>query len=199
MKRILIVLSAITALAVTILAIAAFVISNDTPTDDPEPAAANESSEVIIFPTLRGQNVSFAEVIVPEELDDGLKLIIVAYDSNQQPVVDEWLAPLEDLNVSYPDLAGYYIPLLPKDTADASLFIIGGFAALAEENERERIIVVFTNVEGFNDIVGVEGNEDVQLFLLDADSTIIWRESGEFSADKLADLEALLATTVLAQ
>ncbi len=194
--------------AVGIVAIVAvvIVIGRRVPTDDPKPStlspAANESTTTDnppVFPLLRGTNLSFNEVTIPNDLDAGLKLIVVSYDRNQQPIVDGWLAPLEALNVNYPDLAGYYIPLLPKDAADSAAFIIGGFAALANENERERTIIVFTNVEGFNALVGVENLDNVQLFLLNADHAILWRTNGNFNAEKLAELEAALAAIPMVQ
>lgn len=188
----------VTAVAAVIIGVVVF--GNNVPTDDPEPAppamvtdSTAASSEMVIFPLIRGTNLAFEQVAIPTELSNGPKLIIVSYDDAQQPIVNDWLPPLEALNENYPDLAGYYIPLLPKDAADAAAFIIGGFAALANEDERARTLIVFTNVEGFNDIVGVEGLDNVQLFLLDTNNAIVWQTSGLYTDEKLADLERVLA------
>lgn len=155
----------------------------------------NEAASQNPFPQVQSTNLKFETRAIPNDLDGSVQLIVVAYDTDQQIYVDKWLKPLEDLNERYPDLNGYYMPLLPRDAADGALFIIGGMALVAESNEnRERTLVTFTDVDAFNDQVGVLDKNDVQLFLLDASQQIVWHGSGEYAPATLASLEAALQT-----
>lgn len=161
-----------------------------TPADDPvDPGADNA------FPILKGTNLKFEQVIVPDDLADGLKLIVVAYDSDQQIYVDKWLRPLEKLNEKYPQLSGYYVPLLPQDTRDAALAILGGMTLAASgDTDRLRTIVVFTDVAAFNEMVGISGVGEVQLFLLDENNRIRWHWVGAYQYKTLQSLEQTLAS-----
>lgn len=146
------------------------------------------------FPILEGTNLLLEKISIPSDLEGEYKLIVVAYDTDQQIFVDKWLLPLEELNAQYPQLAGYYLPLLPQDTADAAFPIIGGMTlAASNDRNRARTIVVFTDVSAFNDLTGIPDVSQVQLFLLDQSGAIRWQGSGAYHPDTLASLEATLA------
>lgn len=204
------------AVVLTVAAILIIVIGQSVPTDDPQPidttvdtlgssnnpsSAANSADEsgahtrpLLSFPALRGTNLNLATVRVPTDLTAGPKLIVVSYDDDQQSIVDDWFEPLLDINAAFPGLSGYYTPLLPKDAADSASFIIGGFALLASEDERERTIIVFTNVALFNELTQVSSTDTIQLFLLNNAHEIVWRASGAVNDSKLAALQGELAT-----
>ncbi len=179
-------------------AIAVYMIGQRTPTEDPvvkQPTSDEgaDSDESLIFPELVGTSLLLEQISVPSELSGDFKLVVVSYDVSQQPDVDEWLPALEDLNEEFPQLAGYYIPLLPKSAADTSVFIIGGMAAVAKSDvDRARTIIVFTNVEAFNRLVNVPNIEAVQLFLLDQNQRILWQASGHYNEDTLDELRTAL-------
>lgn len=176
-----------------------YIIGQRTPTEDPivktsEGAASYESP---IFPELVGTSLLLEQVGFPSELSGDFKLVVVSYDVSQQPDVDEWLPALEELNEVFPQLAGYYIPLLPKSAADSSVFIIGGMAATAKSDvDRARTVVVFTNVEAFNRLVNVPDLESIQLFLLDQNQHILWQGSGHYNEKILVELRTVLQGTL---
>ncbi|MBI5929559.1 MAG: hypothetical protein HY862_09635 [Chloroflexi bacterium] len=179
-----------------------YVLGQRTPTKDPvikqstsaEGAAPNES---LVFPELVGTSLLLEQVSVPSDLAGDYKLVVVSYDASQQLDVDEWLPALEDLNEEFPQLAGYYIPLLPKSAADSSVFIIGGMAAVAKSDvDRGRTIVVFTNVDSFNRLVNVPNKDVIQLFLIDQNQHILWQGSGLYNEKMLDELRAILQDTL---
>lgn len=196
------------ALIFAIAAVAIFAIGASVPTDDPvvpttDAAVQSESDDVVgqdtveteeylVFPEIRGTDLDFEQIRVPGDLTAGPKLIVVSYDDNQQGIVNAWFEPLVEINDEFPALSGYYVPLLPKDASDGAAFIIGGFAALANDDERDRTIIVFTNVEQFNELTAVEGTDVVQLFLLNSDHQIVWRAEGEVDDAKLDGLQVAL-------
>ena len=171
-----------------IIALAIVISGRIVPSDDPI-AGADANS----FPKLTGTSLLLESVTVPDDLSGDLRLILVAYDSDQQVFVDKWLRPLEDLNADYPDLVGYYVPLLPQSAADAALPIIGGMTvAASSDRDRARTVVVFTDVAEFNDILGIPGVDALQLFLLGQNDDILWRGSGNYDPETLKSLELAL-------
>lgn len=167
-----------------------YFLDKEVATDDPQPQAA-------AFPILEGQDLTDTQITIPHDLRGEQKLLVVAYDSDQQSVVDAWLDPLEALNDEFPNLRGYYVPLLPKEAADRAGVIIG-FMSLAagSQQNRERTIIVFTDVGEFNRLMDVVNTSEIQLFLLDKDNGIVWRSQGEYTAEKLNDLQRNLAQSV---
>ena len=164
-----------------------YAIGQNTPTEDPI------QGESRTFPELIGTSLLLEQTSIPSTLSGDFKLIVVSYDDTQQPDVDGWLPALEALNQEFPRLAGYYVPMLPKSAADSSFFIIGGMAAVAKnDTDRARTIVVFTNVDAFNQLVDVPHTDAIQLFLLDGDQKIIWQGSGIYNEETRDDLRAEL-------
>lgn len=170
------------------------IIGRGVSTDDPVPQPTSTLSSLLVFPKLTGTNLNFSEVRIPTDWGTGTKLIVVSYESAQQPDVDAWLLPLEALNEQYPNLAGYYLPLLPKSASDNAAFIIGGMSVMASNANRARTIIIFTDVDRFNQLVGVESKAAIQLFLLDTTNQIRWQVDGSYDDDKLQDLAEALAT-----
>jgi len=151
-------------------------------------------AEDAYFPQLQGTNLKFEPIMLPDDLAGAWRLLVVAYTTDQQVFVNKWLLPLEALNTRYPQLAGYYVPILPADTASAALPILGGMTLAAKnDQDRARTVVVFTDVDGFNGLVGVPDTSQVQLFLLDTAGLIHWRGTGQYTPTLLADLESVLA------
>ena len=156
----------------------------NTPTSEPR----------ALFPILRGIDLLTEQRTIPADLSGDYRLIVVAYDVEQQALVDEWLPPLEDLRRRYPALNGYYVPLLPSSAADGALFIIGGMSLAAQnDTDRARTIVVFTDVTAFNDLLDIDGVAEIQLFLLNSAGEIMWRGTGAYQSATMAELEAVLA------
>ncbi len=180
---------------VVVTVAAAFVISQRVPTDDPKVQNATTGT-LTTFPNLAGTNLLFDEVHVPADLGTGLKLIVTAYAIEQREVVYDWLNPFDQLSEEFPHLSGYFVPLLPKSMADRALFIIGSISLVVNERDRTRTIIVFTDVEGFNELVDVNGKEMIQLFLVDGENRIVWRESGDFKPEKLEALRVILDALV---
>lgn len=182
--------------------IGALVISRDVATDDPKSQEndGEDAIEVKRFPVLTGNNLMLStsnllgeELTVPQDLPNGLKLIVVSYDDGQQPDVDGWLEPLESLNEDFPELAGYYIPLLPKSASDAAALIIGGmYLGAGNDENRERTVVVFTDVDEFNALVDVPTKAEVRLFLIGEEDVILWQMAGSYDVEKIGELRDVL-------
>ncbi len=169
-----------------------FVVSQTIPAEDPVLEDSPATETFVQFPSVPGTNLNFDRVRVPHDLSVGPKLIVVSYDESQQSDVDAWLPPLEALQDEYTSLRGYYMPLLPKDASDRGAFIIGGMSVMASNADRERTIVVFTNVDLFNELTEVPNQDSIQLFLLDEQNWIRWRETGLTTDEKVESLRNAL-------
>lgn len=172
--------------------VAAFILSQRVPTDDPK-VQDNNLGALDTFPILVGTDLLFNTIHIPTDLDPGPKLIVTAYDIEQRTAAYEWLVPLEQLNVEFPQLSGYFVPLFPKNMSNGAAMLIGGMAIVVGDDwDHKNMIVVFTDVEEFNEMVGVDSQETLQLFLVDDTDHIVWRTSAGVDEKKLADLRIIL-------
>jgi hypothetical protein len=179
--------AALLAISLAVIALIIFISGRLVPSDAPV-AGADDT-----FPQLTGTNLLLESVSVPDDLAGELRLIVVAYDRDQQVFVEKWLRPLEALSENYPNLRGFYVPLLPQSASDAALPIIGGMTiAASSDNDRARTVVVFTDVDAFNQILEIPGVDALQLFLLNESGAILWRGSGNYDPVTLESLESVL-------
>ena len=177
---------AIVAVMIVVGIAAVVIISRQLISSDAPVAGSGENA----FPQFEGTNLLMDSMSVPDDLDGELRLIVVAFDRDQQTLMDEWLLSLEELQAAYPELRGYFTPLLPQSAADAALPIIAAVSAAASnDRDRARTIIVFTDVDAFNEILDIPGKDVLQLFLLDENGAILWRGSGNYDPATLESLE----------
>ncbi|NJL94263.1 MAG: hypothetical protein HC915_11335 [Anaerolineae bacterium] len=106
-RRQIMVLAGIILALVAGVGVLAVVASQRTPAEAPIAQAEG-------FPILRGTNLLLQEVNLPEEIEGEAKLLVVAYDTDQQATVDKWLVPLEALNSRYPACGATTCPSCPR-------------------------------------------------------------------------------------
>ena len=75
-----------------------------------------------------------------------------------------------------------------------SWFIDGGMrSGIPDAAVRAATITVYTDKPGFLTALGLEDDEEVHIFLLAADGTILWRAAGALSAAAEAELREAVA------
>ena len=63
-----------------------------------------------IFPTIQASNLNRRTFNLPGDFESERNLVIVAFQRDQQEVVDTWTAPIRDLLERFPDLRFYELP-----------------------------------------------------------------------------------------
>jgi hypothetical protein len=142
-----------------------------------------------IFPALRGRNLLGQDVTLPDAFEGARNVVMVAFQREQQDLVDSWVPTLAAAAASDPELRFYEIPVIGSLFAPARRFIDGGMAtAIGDREVLARTITVYGPVNAVTKPLGIRDRSTITVFLLDRDSRIEWSSSGGWSADSEADL-----------
>lgn len=147
------------------------------------------------FPEVSGYNLDRQEFIFPEDFQGKFNLVIIPFLQRQQADVNTWIPAAQELERSFPDLIYYELPTIYTRPVLSRTFINEGMrAGIPDQTARERTITFYLDKSVFKSALGITNEQNIQLFLVDRQGTILWREEGLFSAEKIQSLVELLET-----
>ena len=145
------------------------------------------------FPTVVGTNLAGTSVRLPDQLDGRLNLLLIAFRQVQQADVDTWLPYTDALEARRPDVHAYELPVLAAAYRLARPFIDGGMrAAIPDPAVRQRTITLYLDKAAFRAALGVPGEDQIHVRLVDRSGATHWRTDGVWDAAKTAALDAVL-------
>jgi hypothetical protein len=146
------------------------------------------------FPTISARDLEHHEYTLPDDLPGTWRIVLMPFKRWQQIVVSAWTAALEPLTSVHADLTVWEVPTLSRMWAPARAYIDGGMkAGIPDLDVRLHTLTAYTSLEDVARALDIQGFDAVQVFLLDADGEIVWRESGEPDAEKAHTLAESLA------
>ncbi|MEA2070764.1 MAG: hypothetical protein U9O98_05675 [Asgard group archaeon] len=144
-----------------------------------------------MFPKISGSNLEGEELQIPSDLHGKYNILALAYRRNQQDHVDQWSSFIGELLLEYSDLDFYEVPTLAKGYSLMSFIIDGGMrAGIPSKNIRKHTITLYTNKRKLNKQLKVKSENNIQLFLIDREGKILWREKGKITDKKKNSLES---------
>ena len=138
------------------------------------------------FPTYTFSNLAKQKKKIPDELKGDFKLMIVAFQRDQQALVDTWFPIADKLEEIYKEPGkkfNYYeIPTIYKmGFIRRALLNAGMRTGVREQAARERTFTIYIDKDPFKQILHIPHENDIYLFLLDGNGKIIWRCQGKHS------------------
>ncbi|MEM7649564.1 MAG: hypothetical protein AAF283_10305 [Cyanobacteria bacterium P01_A01_bin.70] len=137
------------------------------------------------FPVVSGFNLLGDQFFLPSDLTTPYSVVILVYDQPQQSDVYTWVPLLEAIETDFADVRYYELPTLPEFNAafraQVDRWMIDG---IPDEAARDRTITLYLDVEAFNQRLGIDNPDEIQLLLITSEGDLLWRESGAFSAAK---------------
>jgi hypothetical protein len=145
------------------------------------------------FPTTSARSLEGREVTLPEDFGGERNVVIVAFQRNQQGLVDSWVPWLESHAAADPGLRFYELPTIGRQWAPVRRFIDGGMAAaIREPVVLRRTLTIYGDVRHVTAPLAIEDRSTIALFLVDGSGTVQWSGSGGFDPDTAQSLEAAL-------
>lgn len=154
-----------------------------------------EGEECIRFPAVTGLSLSGQELALPDDLQGEYVLVVVPFDDDQQVLAGTWLEPTQSLAEQYPGLTYYNAAILP-DLAPAVRVVVrvGMNALITDSHLRDVTVTLFlADRDALLAALDIPGVDAIQVFLLNEDGEVLWRNSGEYAPEKGDGLVALLA------
>jgi hypothetical protein len=144
----------------------------------------------ITFPTISSSNLEGNKFELPQDFKGKLNIILIAFQREQQDLVEEWLPFLDDLARKNPDIAFYELPTLNISYILVRRVIDGGMqAGIPDINARERTITLYLNKKTFRKELDIPDEKTIYILLINKKGEVIWRTQGRFTNEKSIDLE----------
>jgi hypothetical protein len=143
-----------------------------------------------MFPRLTGTNLNGNEIVAPHELSGDYKLLLIAFQREQQSEIDTWLSEVKDMEARYPAFRYYEIPLIYEAGMVTRLWANNGMrSGIQNETARQKTITVYTDRTQFFELMNMEKNS-IYAVLVNNKNEIIWRAAGPATSEKLQDLKS---------
>ncbi len=148
----------------------------------------------ISFPQLGAHDLDAREVSLPAELPGEWNVVIIAFQRQQQELVDSWVPWLEERAAVTPWLRFAELPAIGLQWRAARPVIDGGMAAaIRDQQTRRRTLTVYTDLRRVTTPLGISDRDTIWLFLVDRAGRVRWRGSGGWDPATADSLAAALA------
>ncbi|MGE5289539.1 MAG: hypothetical protein ACM3ML_20545 [Micromonosporaceae bacterium] len=148
----------------------------------------------ISFPRLAARDLDGHEVTLPAGLPGEWNVVIIAFQRQQQAVVDSWVPWLQERAAAMPWLRFAELPAIGLQWQPARPVIDGGMAAaIRDQQTRRRTLTVYTDLRRVTAPLGIGDRSTIWLFLVDRAGRVRWRGSGGWDPATAAELAEALA------
>jgi hypothetical protein len=145
------------------------------------------------FPLVSGYNLNRQELEFPRDFQGEVNLVIVPFKQYQQNIVNTWIPIAQQLEEDHPGFIYYELPTIYEMPAFSRTFINEGMrAGIPDQKARERTVTLYLEKDAFKAALDIKSEDEISLFLVDAEGQIFWRSSGEYSETKAEELIRVL-------
>lgn len=158
----------------------------------PAPAHA---LEVPFFPRLTATNLAHERLVLPRAFAGDRNVLAIAFNRRQRADVDGWTLWLNDLEATRAGVRWYELPMMSRTTGGAVGRLVDRRwrRNIRDVAQRRRTIPLHVDKARFRYLLGLpEGEDAIQLLVVNRRGDILGRASGRFSAANAAAIEAAL-------
>lgn len=132
------------------------------------------------FPVLETRDLEGRRRTVPEDLDQGARIVILAFQRWHTALMDSWLPALRSLQQQYDWVSVWEVPALSRVYLPGRFFIDSGMSAgTPDPDARRHTLTAYTDLGALAAHLGFSGYDTIQLFLVDDVGEIVWRSQGQ--------------------
>jgi hypothetical protein len=154
------------------------------------PAAGSHS----LFPILRASNLNGRALHLPADFEGERNLVVVAFQRDQQALVDAWQPAIDELLGRYPDLRFYELPTISRGNPLFRAWLDGAMrSGIPDRQARERTITLYLDKPEFRGALGLPHEDTIYLLLLDRAGQVVWRGEGAYTPRLADELNEVLA------
>jgi hypothetical protein len=149
---------------------------------------------VTVFPAIRASNLNGRQFNLPGDFEGARNLVVLAFQREQQALVESWSPAIATLLTRYVDLRFYELPTInrgnPLFRAWLDRAMRGG---IADRQARDQTITLYLDKAAFREALGLPHEDTIYLLVLDRGGQVLWRGEGEHTAQRADELEQILA------
>ena len=149
---------------------------------------------VTVFPAIRASNLNGRPFDLPADLEGERNLVILAFQREQQALVDSWSPAIANLLARYADLCFYELPTISRGNPLFRAWLDGAMrGGIADRQARDHTITLYLDKAAFREALGLPHEDTIYLLVLDRGGQVLWRGEGEHTAQRANELEQVLA------
>ena len=149
--------------------------------------------KTIAFPEVSGKNLKRETFKIPKDFPAKYNLVLMAFYQHQQLDINTWLPYAKQVEDGYTDLKYVELPVIYEMGPIRQFLLNEGMrAGIPSQKARERTITLYLDKSRFLKQLGIDTEDEIQIMLVIDDGTILWRESGIFSNEKVSTLTKVL-------
>lgn len=149
----------------------------------------------LVMPSVSGVNIDNQSIAFPDNFTQDYYLVVMPFDDEQQNLARTWLPLFQELSAEFEGVHYFSIAALPDLNPAIRLLVIGGISVGVREPEiRSQVVVLFLeDQQAFLDTLAIDSIEALQIFIIDHDGLLLYRDSGEYEDEKGKILRETLA------
>ncbi len=168
-----------------------FIFSAPAPLNTPLPVAT-----LVPFPELKATSLDNLEVDLTAAAKDKITLFVLGFERKDQKDLDAWLDPFIKAAATDKVFTFFEVPMIDGGFAQLFAgFMQDGFKKLLSKEKASQAYLFFGDKSKYIDLLKVTNTSDIQVFLTDKKTNIIWSATGAPDAVKLQALFSAMANS----
>jgi hypothetical protein len=146
-----------------------------------------------VLPQVTSYALDKSKVTLPADLQGPQNLLILYFEPDQSDDALTWAKQLDQVRSAYPALASYILPVYPRENFLFRWWIEASIRSGAPAwQDQHTTIPIFIDKPNFLRDVGISGEKETALLLVDKTGNVEWKTQGKVESGKLSDLAAVL-------
>jgi hypothetical protein len=136
----------------------------------------------LMFPTVKGENLSGRHMLLPRDFEGNLNIVVVAFYREQQLLVNSWLPAIQELQRKYPEIHMYELPTISKGYVLMKWIIDNGMrSGIKDTKTRDHTITLYTDTKKFRKELELPTDETIYVMLVDSSGAVRWKTGGSMT------------------
>ena len=153
-----------------------------------------------MFPEVRGKSLDGKEVILPGDFEGKRNIVFVVFQREQQLAVNTWLPTATLLEDLHKGLKYYELPIHSCINPIARRFLNRAMrVGIRYPGSREKTIALYLNKDSFRKALGISGEDNIHIMVLNEGAQVVWRAEGHCDAEKARNLSDFIKDFCMSQ
>ncbi len=152
-----------------------------------------QQPDTVRFARAEGEALTGQRFVVPDDFAGERNLVFIAFSRGQQADIDAWKPLRDSLTAADSGLQWYELPTLGRRYRLIRGVIDGGMRrGIPDSATRAHTITLYIDKSPFERPLGIADEDSIAVVLARHDGTVIWKTRGRPTAEKAAELRAII-------
>lgn len=153
----------------------------------------------VVFPQLEGETLEGNTVVLPNDKNDKLTIVALAYSKKSEDLLKTWYTPMYDKFVLqrgiFDHLYDVHLFMIPMYTGAKKMAYDATMNQLRDSHRQDLfpyLLFYKGDIDRFVDVLHMDDKTQPYLFIIDEDGAVIYHTRGLFTEKKMEEIERVL-------